>query len=361
MQHIFQSQKLGLYSQQATVGLVSEKFDGSNIAITSRGVVASRRKVLLQQPTQVELEKFTFSGVNLAKVAGMFEHIKRLETELKNIITVVELDEAIVYGELIQKGTATSKEDLYKYRSRGIQTGDILVFGAGVAIPGNISTQQMEEVLELMRAHNFDAIGGPQDDDDDSSKESSDLPGPKKVAILMNATLAELLARCGLDKVVQQTSVPFPQLAQLYEEKLVRGDVEGVVVSFGQELLKWKSARESQQFYVEEIEATRPVLDSRTFQAFKAVAEESIRKNAKKTEKKSSTENILEAAYDSALTKMMTVEEHLESGRLVETYLKELQEEMMKDQPTSGKLKVEFLEGISRFIKLKLKIYGETL
>ena len=359
MLHIFQSQKLGLYNQQATVGLVSEKFDGSNIAITSRGVVASRRKVLLMQPTQLELEKFTFSGVNLAKVAGMFEHLKRLETELKNIVTLIELDEAIVYGELIQKGTATSKEDLYQYRSRGIETGDILVFGAGVSIAGNIGTRQMEEVLELLRAHNFDVIGGPQDNDNDPCKELSDSPGPKKVAILMNAALAELLARCGFDKVVQQTSVPFTQLAQLYEEKLVRGEVEGVVVGFDQELLKWKSATESQQFYLEEIEATRPVLDSRTFQAFKAVAEESIRRNAKKTEQNSTTQNILEAAYNSALTKMRTVEEHLESGGLVETYTQELQEEMMKDQPTTGKLNIEFFEGISRFIKLK--IYGKTL
>ena len=361
MQHIFQSQKLWLYNQQATVGLVSEKFDGSNIAISSRGVVASRRKVLLQQPTQLELEKFTFSGVNLAKVAGMFDYLERLETELKNIITVIELDEAIVYGELIQKGTATSKEDLYQYRSRGIETGDILVFGAGVSFPGNINPRQMEEVLELLRAHNFDAIGGPQDIDNDPCKELSDLPGPKKVAILMNATLAQLLARCGLDKVVQQISVPFTQLTQLYEEKLVRGEVEGVVVSFGQELLKWKSATESQQFYLEEIEATRPVLDSRTFQAFKAVAEESIRKNAKKTEQNSTTQNILEAAYDSALTKMRTIDEHFESGGLVETYSQELHEEMMKDQPKTGKLNNEFLEGISRFIKHKLKNYGETL
>ena len=65
---------------------MSEKYDGSNLAVTSCGVVASRRKVLLCQPTVEELAKYSFQGVGLAKVAGMFEKLKELEIQLRTLM-----------------------------------------------------------------------------------------------------------------------------------------------------------------------------------------------------------------------------------------------------------------------------------
>ena len=80
------SKNLRQYSTKATPGLVSEKYDGSNLAVTSRGVVASRRKVLLCQPTVEELAEYSFQGVGLAKVNGMFEKLKELEIQLKTML-----------------------------------------------------------------------------------------------------------------------------------------------------------------------------------------------------------------------------------------------------------------------------------
>ena len=80
------SKNLRQYSTKATVGLVSEKYDGSNLAVTSHRVVASRRKVLLCQPTVEELAEYSFQGVGLAKVAGMFVKLGKLEIQLKTML-----------------------------------------------------------------------------------------------------------------------------------------------------------------------------------------------------------------------------------------------------------------------------------
>ena len=86
IKHIKSSKNLRKYSTKATVALVSEKYDGSNLAVTSHGVVASRRKVLLCQPTVEELAGYSFQGVGLAKVAGMFDKLKELEIQLKRMM-----------------------------------------------------------------------------------------------------------------------------------------------------------------------------------------------------------------------------------------------------------------------------------
>ena len=48
MRHVFQCSSLALLLDSAAY-LASEKLDGSNLAVTSRGVVASRRTVLLNR------------------------------------------------------------------------------------------------------------------------------------------------------------------------------------------------------------------------------------------------------------------------------------------------------------------------
>jgi hypothetical protein len=48
MRHVFQCSSLALLLDSSAY-FVSEKLDGSNLAVTSRGVVASRRNVLLHR------------------------------------------------------------------------------------------------------------------------------------------------------------------------------------------------------------------------------------------------------------------------------------------------------------------------
>ena len=66
---------------------MTEKYDGCNLAVTSRGVVASRRTVLISgRPEEDQLRGVSFQKVSLAKVAGMFEKLDELEARLKTML-----------------------------------------------------------------------------------------------------------------------------------------------------------------------------------------------------------------------------------------------------------------------------------
>ena len=47
------------------IALVSEKLDGSNLSISSNGIIASRRKILLVNPKIEELSKTKFAGIKI--------------------------------------------------------------------------------------------------------------------------------------------------------------------------------------------------------------------------------------------------------------------------------------------------------
>ena len=55
------------YYKHNTPCTVSEKLDGSNFSVTSQGVIASRRKVVLVRPDADTLSGFKFIGASLAK------------------------------------------------------------------------------------------------------------------------------------------------------------------------------------------------------------------------------------------------------------------------------------------------------
>ena len=159
---------------------------------------------------------------------------------------------------------------------------------------------------------------------------------PGLVHIAMNAALGQLLHSCGLERVVEVVDSTFADLVPLYRERLVRGEVEGVVVSVGGEVVKWKSSRESLRFYMEEMEACRDKVDQGTFEAFMAIAEESVRVE-EVARGRSRAEQLLEAAYRSALTKTRSLEEHLEGGGEEGDWRREVEEEMRGDaDPVAG-------------------------
>ena len=56
IRHVFQSPNLEHYVADKVVGFLAEKLDGSNVAVTSNNVIASRRNILLNSPTETELQ-----------------------------------------------------------------------------------------------------------------------------------------------------------------------------------------------------------------------------------------------------------------------------------------------------------------
>ena len=82
---------------------VTEKLDGSNLCISSESWVASRRRVILDRPTEEELKKNKFCGENLSSLSQVFPKLNDLANEVKKkYFPGLEL-EILLYGEWIQK------------------------------------------------------------------------------------------------------------------------------------------------------------------------------------------------------------------------------------------------------------------
>ena len=113
---------------------VTEKLDGSCLALCSQGIVASRRKVLatVNHDQYDSLEKVKFSG---SKLIILKQHLScdlfNLKGKLADTLSHSEF-EVIVYGEWINKGTATSANDEYGYAERAILPGTFHAFGVGL-------------------------------------------------------------------------------------------------------------------------------------------------------------------------------------------------------------------------------------
>jgi len=181
IKHVFQSDNLVLYLSKNIPGVVSEKLDGSNLAVTSSGLICSRRNILLKNPSKEQLDKFKFSGVNFSKLVGIFEKVTALKSHFQTIFPFLDF-EVILYGELIQKGTATCKEDKFNYRSRGIDQGELHIFGSGVAFEENLDANKMELVLNHLRMKGFSAIAN-----------KNEITKKSHVVVLMNECLARIL------------------------------------------------------------------------------------------------------------------------------------------------------------------------
>ena len=63
---------------QDHIALVSEKIDGSNLSVSSAGVVASRRKVILTNPSGADLEKTKFAGESLRSLKPILGNLKSM-------------------------------------------------------------------------------------------------------------------------------------------------------------------------------------------------------------------------------------------------------------------------------------------
>ena len=82
------------------------------------GVIASRRKIIAVNPTLEELNKTKFAGEPLTSLDPLLKTCQTLtQTHFQNILKF-DFD-VTIFGEWIQCGTATSKEDKFFYINRG--------------------------------------------------------------------------------------------------------------------------------------------------------------------------------------------------------------------------------------------------
>ena len=292
---------------------MSEKLDGSNFSVTSRGVIASRRKVVFVRPNADTLSNFTFIGASLAKLDGVVEKVEALKEKFE-ILSGENgaVEECLVYGELVTKtgGERVGNGERYSYKQRGINVGDYVIFGVGLKVAESVDQKKVTSVLKGHKmqvfANSFQA---------------------RMVHISMNNHLKKLLQSCGLEQVVEMEAVAFKDLVARYKERLVRGEVEGVVITTEDKVMKWKSSTEEVKKYEAEVLSLKYKIDSELFEALQEIGEESSKRQADK----SLAKNMLEVAYESALTKIRTLEEHIDDGGTLNEYKLEVEKEMAHD------------------------------
>ena len=299
--------------------LVSEKYDGSNLAVSSKGLVASRRTILLVEPTQQDLTKFTFQQVSLGKLDGTIDKLSKLKKGFVSLLPDgrLTIDEVLVYGELILRGTASGKDDRYGYRGKGYSEGDLVIFGVGLTFADNVDEVQLRDIKTHLQSQGFHII----------DKTNGTF------FIAMSHELKSLLVEHNIGPIVEQKEMFFSEVAPTYKKSLMDQTMEGVVVSFGLELVKWKGPLGCPQGYLSEVEETQGKVDQETYEAFKAVIDESISNTSKDSFKPNARlQNLFEEAYHSAKTKMRDLKEHLEDGGTTEEYANQLELEMLNDE-----------------------------
>lgn len=343
IKHIFQSSSLEQCLDKGSLVLVSEKLDGSNVALTSHHIVASRRNILSNKTSREELEKSKFSGVTLGKLSEYFVCLDTLKETFQALFPFLTI-EAIVYGELIQEGTATSKTDKFNYRKKGFEPGDLVLFGSGVSFREDLNSDLLNTAISHLRSHNFNVILNQFDD-----------TGRSHFVLLMNDKLEQTLKSCGFSKISKYTPMSLHQMIDTYLPKLLKSEIEGIVVNFGTEIVKWKGIDESYpDMFVEQIARLKDSLDSSIHTALLQVALESNKLRSLK--KKESVDVLIEKAYVSALSKMRNVDEILidcdkdKVGEMRNQFQTDLLAEMMNDCRGNA----EFERRLPAFIKQKV-------
>ena len=341
IKHVFQSPKLNTFMAKNTVGYVAEKLDGSNLAVTSNGVISSRRNILLKDPSDEELKKFKFSGVTLSKLVGIFEKVLHVKNRFQEIFPFLEI-ELILYGELIQKGTATCKEDKFNYRTKGIDQGEFHIFGGGVAFEEKLDSSQIETALKHLKGKGFSVISN-----------KNDLTDKSHLVILMNDHFANVLNEHKLGKVIEHKTMTLNEIVDSFKDQMLKNEIEGVVVNFGDEILKWKGLDESYpDIFIDEINELKDKIIPIVFNAFMEVACKA-RQERDSMRKDKATEILLEKAYKSAMSKVRSLEEQRTEGelsdKLIDNFETMLEEEMMKD----CHFDTDFKKKIKVFIKSK--------
>lgn len=329
--------------ESGVAGFVAEKLDGSNLAVTSRGVVSSRRNILLKEPSKEELEKFKFSGVTMSKLVGAFDKLATLEKHFQGLFPFLDV-EVVVYGELIQKGTATCKEDKFHYRPRGIEQGEFHIFGAGVSFEEKLNSSQIEKAKQHLKGNGYSVIS-----------HENDLTEKLHLVLLMNEKLSELLRAHGFTDVVKHEKMKLLEALSMYRDKLMNNAIEGVVINFGEEILKWKGLDESYpDMFMDQINALEKKIHVDAFESFKSVACKA-REERENVKKDKATEILLERAYKSAMTKMRSLDEQVGDRELTDEVIirfqKVLEEEMLKDCHSN----IEYEHKLEAFIKSKIK------
>ena len=139
---------------------VSQKLDGTAIAVSDLGYIASRNLICA---TNEQIKNVSFQNVGLMKISTIFDKIRMLKQHLNSQcqLNLCEQDEILLYGEFIVNGISTTKYDIYHYSNNNIKTGKMYSFAIGFVFNNSdhLSNKQklqkhFSNVIELQNEKN---------------------------------------------------------------------------------------------------------------------------------------------------------------------------------------------------------------
>jgi len=201
---------------------ISEKLDGCNICVSSDGFIASRNFVIATKRYSRNLESFKWQGIPMHDGVALMEKALNLKSLLaKQILKGIDF-QVLLYGELMKKGSGSSKDDIYNYEKKNIHPGKIYVFGMGLVLPKNTK-------LPFIFDHGFEVEGSTF---------------PNVHIIPLNFYLCRLLSRVNIEHVTILATGHLCDLLcdERFNALLLKRQVEGFVLSGtqGEKYIKWK-------------------------------------------------------------------------------------------------------------------------
>ena len=85
--------------QQNPISVVSEKLDGSNLSVSSNGVIASRRQILLVDPKPGDLNRTKFCGEPLTSLESVLDSAKNMQKQFFQKVSLSE-KKLVKFGEI---------------------------------------------------------------------------------------------------------------------------------------------------------------------------------------------------------------------------------------------------------------------
>ena len=306
------------------VALVSEKLDGSNLSISSSGIISSRRKILLVNPSSQELQKTTFAGESLAIIEPYIKAAKSMVNGFAKYLQGVDI-EVTIFGEWIQAGTASSKDDKFNYKQRNIEQGKLYGFGLGLTFAHQgLDLTELEKIKIVLEHHGF----------------AAKVIDSGNIIVFLNGELSHLFAKFDIPTVPILQTLPFTKIFDKMADDLLKSRVEGFVITIPSKglILKWKGYEDSDPRRIESfVDITDHCKLAEVIGPLNQVLQESILYNAHG--KKRYLDPNLKDAFNSARSKFPRLGDILSnfSGNpkkkkeIIEGYKFTLVEEITKD------------------------------
>lgn len=216
---------------------VTEKLDGSNICISSDGWVASRRVIINDCIDCTDLPRHSFNKIPLTKLALITEPLAEINSDLEDDLKTDKI-QLLLYGEWLQKGTATTQEDKYNYKE-DLEIGYPYIFGLAVRFEERTEEErvQTDSILE----EKFGPI----------------LQSSLGCCMIgMNKKLCDFLGKKDILTVplVDVTSIEKALTNDENKERVSSRKIEGFVFTAKNFIIKWKAYDEENIFQRETLE-----------------------------------------------------------------------------------------------------------